>query len=138
MWVVGFLESLIGSKALVTFTETDGKQGEPIEIDIDYDELSGSNLHKRSVVRKHFPKVRPFMNGGNLPEELVNFQGVEEILNSGQGLEAWINERWVEGSFMGFHKDHLLVKLHGEKYWNCVACDIDYQRINLHSGFWLS
>ncbi|GFZ06366.1 transducin/WD40 repeat-like superfamily protein [Actinidia rufa] len=58
----------------------------------------------------------PSMDTGNLPQEisLCNSCKVEEILKTGDVVEAWTNDRWVEGIFMGLIESGLLVKLHGD------------------------
>ncbi|KAK9293100.1 hypothetical protein L1049_021085 [Liquidambar formosana] len=132
VWVSGILERLDGAKALVQLPETDknGKQNEWVEINTEYDKINESTDREN-----HFPKVRPSMNVGNLPKEilLANCHGVGEILSSGQAVEAWTNDRWVEGLLMSFDEGGLLVKLHGDI--GCVTLDAISVRL---APLWMS
>ncbi|XP_057951304.1 uncharacterized protein LOC131146048 isoform X2 [Malania oleifera] len=118
VWVAGVLEHLTGVKALVAFPETNGKQDGQVEINLEFDEICESNILKDSManLENHSPEVRPSMHVGNLPEEvkLANCDGVGNILQNGQAVEAWTNDRWIEGLFMGFDEGGVLVKFHGE------------------------
>ncbi|GMH29659.1 hypothetical protein Nepgr_031502 [Nepenthes gracilis] len=105
VWIVGRLESLDGSKALILFPERDanGKQ-EWFEMDPGLENFYQS--HGLDIDNgNNFPKIRPSMNAGNLPRELFlsDCHIVSEILKVGQAVEAWTNDRWVEGFFAGFH-----------------------------------
>lgn len=42
-----------------------------------------------------FPVIRPSMDVGNFPEQILSasFHGVDDILKIGQSVETWINHR---------------------------------------------
>lgn len=60
-------------------------------------EISGTVLPSDTVDEQanRFPKIRPSMNVGNLPDQKLwaNCNGVGEILKIGQAVEAWTNDR---------------------------------------------
>ncbi|XP_052207488.1 uncharacterized protein LOC127811554 isoform X2 [Diospyros lotus] len=121
VWIAGILDRLDGGKALVVLPETNGngKQNEWIEMD---PQCSGTNSPDRckgdgsSDQEACTPKIRPCMNVGNLPQQMAfcNCHRVGEILKIGDMVEAWTNDRWVEGIFKGLNENGLLVKLYGD------------------------
>ncbi|PSS32958.1 Cytosolic iron-sulfur protein assembly protein [Actinidia chinensis var. chinensis] len=120
IWIEGILDRLNGAKALVVFPETDGnRQGDEwVVMDPRYDNTNDPKLLGSNVVHQEYciPSIRPSMDAGNLPQEisLCYSRKVEEILKTGDVVEAWTNDRWVEGIFMGLNESGLLVKLHGD------------------------
>ncbi|XP_059628944.1 uncharacterized protein LOC132271549 isoform X2 [Cornus florida] len=120
LWVSGTLDHFNGAKALIKFSEADGsgKQDEWIEMDSKYDYICAPCFPDDTVAGQeiHFPRIRPCMNVGNLPEQILfhNCQGVEDVLRAGQALEACTNDRWVEGVFVGLNENGLLVKFYGD------------------------
>ncbi|MCL7029698.1 hypothetical protein MKW94_025537 [Papaver nudicaule] len=122
IWVGGAIKRVVKAKALVLFREKmeDGKQDEWVELHGEQDSALISNGDTPS---KNTPslRMRPCMDVGYLPEEIALVEEsdeVEEILSIGKNVEAWTNERWVEGLFMGFNGNNLTVKLSGDA--NCV------------------
>lgn len=67
-----------------------GKQDEWIEINPEYEKV-----HENTDCDTSFPKVRPSINVGCFPNQLLspNCSGVMEILKVGQAVEAWKNDR---------------------------------------------
>ncbi|XP_057536577.1 uncharacterized protein LOC130814504 isoform X2 [Amaranthus tricolor] len=109
-WVSGRLQRLEGPMALVDVCEIDAS-GEPLWIRID----SSSDMHNQlNTADKDysFPKIRPSMGIGHLPEQLFSTvcSDVDEILKVGQPLEAWSRDRWLQGVFMGCNKGDPLIK----------------------------
>ncbi|KAI3918424.1 hypothetical protein MKX01_041744 [Papaver californicum] len=93
------------------------KQDEWVELIGEHDSaLIGNTPNKNTSSLR----IRPSMDLGNLPDEiaLVESNDVEGILSVGKNVEAWINERWVEGFFLGFNGNNLTVKLSGDA--DCV------------------
>ncbi|KAF9602272.1 hypothetical protein IFM89_026360 [Coptis chinensis] len=125
-WINGKIEHIDGAKALVQYPKTrTRKEKEWVELNTKSDQTI--DLHVQSGIEPAcaapFPKVRPSMNMGNLPEQisLLEFHEMESILSQGQAVEAWLDNRWREGLFVGCNENGLLVKLSGED--NCVTLD---------------
>ncbi|KAF5207902.1 Transducin/WD40 repeat-like superfamily protein [Thalictrum thalictroides] len=119
VWVKGMIERIRGAKALVQYSETE------ISGTLLNDEWVELNIKKGKMISSHAqnsinpdrgapPKIRPYMDVGNLPEQipLLEYPDLERIL-SGQAVEAWLDDRWVEGLCVGFSQQGLLVKLSG-------------------------
>lgn len=74
-----------------------GKQDEWVELNPEYDKMEDSSVLNGTMAGQDnpFPKVRPTMDLGNLPEQilLAECHGLEDILQFGQVVEAWINNR---------------------------------------------
>lgn len=146
------LDQLDGASAHVIFPAMDGngKTDKWVEINPQFGD--------HTVNDQNFgPKIRPSMNMSNFPEQLLlgNCNGVEEILKTGQAVEAWTNHRWFEGVFMGLNEGSLLVKLSGDtglitvdatsvrlapmwnkekKSWQVTVVRIKKSRHNLHKA----
>ncbi|XAR52153.1 hypothetical protein NMG60_11020076 [Bertholletia excelsa] len=91
----------------------------------------GRNLLTDTVANQEngIPSIRPSINVGRLPKQipLRDCHGVEEILKIGDMVETWTNDRWIEGTFMGFNDSGLLVKLHGDM--GSVSLDASFVRL---------
>ncbi|XP_043695577.1 uncharacterized protein LOC122646148 isoform X2 [Telopea speciosissima] len=120
VWVNGKIKSMDGAKALVYFPEVipSGNQEEWVELNIDSDKMDDSSLLDGIVVGQinPLPKIRPFIDVGNLSEQilLAECHGLEDVLHVEQAVEAWINNRWVEGLLVDFKGHSLRVKLIGD------------------------
>ncbi|XP_042484013.1 uncharacterized protein LOC122064363 isoform X2 [Macadamia integrifolia] len=120
VWVNGKIKSMDGAKALVYFPEVtvDGNQEEWVELNVDSDKMDDSSLLDDIMVGQvnPFPKIRPFIDVGNLPEQilLAECRGLEDVLHVEQSVEAWINNRWVEGLLVDFKGHSIRVKLIGD------------------------
>ncbi|XP_026402000.1 uncharacterized protein LOC113297660 [Papaver somniferum] len=119
IWVGGVIKRVVKAKALVLFREKMkyGKQDEWVELIGEHDSVLIGNTPNKNTSSLG---IRPSMDVGNLPEEIASVQSndVEGILSIGKNVEAWTNERWVEGLFMGFNGNNLTVKLSGDA--DCV------------------
>ncbi|KAI3907131.1 hypothetical protein MKW92_015252 [Papaver armeniacum] len=114
IWVGGVIKRVVKAKALVLFREKmNGKQEEWVELN--YSAVISNTPNKDTSLLR----IRPSMDVGNLPEDiaLVESNELEGILSIGKNVEAWTNERWVEGLFMGFNGNNLTVKLSGYPDW---------------------
>ncbi|KAJ4952327.1 hypothetical protein NE237_029159 [Protea cynaroides] len=120
VWVSGKIKSMNGAKALVYFQEVtpNGNKEEWVELNFDSDKMEDSSLLDGIIVGQInlFPKIRPFIDVGNFPEQilLAECHGLEDILHVEQAVEAWINNRWVEGLLLDFKGHSLQVKLIGD------------------------
>ncbi|KAF8379920.1 hypothetical protein HHK36_027385 [Tetracentron sinense] len=98
-WVSGVVECADGAKAHVLFPETveNGKQDEWIELKPNSNKIKESSVLYSTTADQdtHFPKVRPSMNVGKLPKQIIlaECHGADEILRIGQAVEAWTNDR---------------------------------------------
>ena len=67
-------------------------------MDPQYDNTNDLKLLGDSVFHQEncIPSIRPSMDTGNLPQEisLCNSRKVEEILKTGDVVEAWTNDRY--------------------------------------------
>ncbi|RZC73863.1 hypothetical protein C5167_049344 [Papaver somniferum] len=108
IWVGGVIKRVVKAKALVLFREKMKyeKQDEWVELIGGHDSVLIGNTPNKNTSSL---RIRPSMDVGNLPEEiaLVQSNDVEGILSIGKNVEAWTNERWVEGLFMGFNAYNL-------------------------------
>ncbi|XP_058086991.1 uncharacterized protein LOC131234044 isoform X2 [Magnolia sinica] len=125
IWIRGILERMEAARALVIFPEaTDGERDAWIELNIASDRIEdSSSLNGLTNHGPHLSTIRPSMDLGNFPRQilLADLIGRKEILSTGQAVEAWLNNRWVEGFFMGSGGHGLLVKLSGGSC--CIALD---------------
>ncbi|XP_010253730.1 PREDICTED: uncharacterized protein LOC104594717 isoform X2 [Nelumbo nucifera] len=133
IWFCGKIECMDGAKALVRFSELmdNEKQEEWVDLNPVNDSTKNSSVISNTMADQDAPspKIRPSMNVGNLPDQLFldKCHGVEEILRIGQVVEAFMNNRWVEGLFMGFNGHALLVKLTGDSI--CLTLDANTVRV---------
>lgn len=70
--------------------------GEPLWIKIDSSSDTHNQLNMHTADKEYsFPKIRPSMGIGHLPEQLFSTvcSDVDEILKVGQPLEAWSRDR---------------------------------------------
>ncbi|XP_031494874.1 uncharacterized protein LOC116260564 isoform X3 [Nymphaea colorata] len=61
--------------------------------------------------------MRPTLDLGRLPNEIYlveHSKEVMEVLVKGQLVEAWVDNRWIEGAFLGTSDAQLLIDLHGD------------------------
>lgn len=135
-WVRGRIERLEDRKALVQFTGTsaDEMQEEWVALDSRVDgktDLKTSDDHDMTTKQNYFlQKIRPCINAGNLPKGIsmaTYAEGSEQVPVNGQLVEAWISNRWVEGSFKGFNGPGLMVNFPGE--YGCISLDPDNVRL---------
>ncbi|KAH9306792.1 hypothetical protein KI387_011196, partial [Taxus chinensis] len=143
-WVRGRIERLEDRKALVQFTGTsaDEMQEEWVALDSEVDGKNGSRTSEEIATRQsHFlQKIRPCINAGNLPKEISMAtceEGSEKVPAEGQLVEAWISNRWVEGSFVGFNGEYGRISLDPDnvrlapiwnsekKSWRVIAAERD-------------
>ncbi|XP_068634873.1 uncharacterized protein [Aristolochia californica] len=122
IWISGQIECIEGAKALVLFPKTaqDGVHVEWLDLNTDSAEMKDSTVFNGITVHCDpvLPSIRPAMDFGNLPDQVVQTDcfGVQEVLKIGVAVEAWLNNRWTEGIFMGFNARGLLVKLLGQAH----------------------
>ncbi|XP_021858184.1 uncharacterized protein [Spinacia oleracea] len=119
VWVAGTLQRLEGPMALVHLHET-GATGEPqwLRMDSVRDLPNQPNNPGVPAADSNYsvPEIRPFMDVGRLPQNilLAEHSEVGEILKSGQLVEAWSRDRWLEGVLVDFSNKAPLVKFIGD------------------------
>lgn len=119
MWLSGKLQCLEGSRALVQFSQTDANTADKQWFEMDSRISMSNQTNYPSLARADggfTPKIRPCLNVAHLPEQIssAKHDEISEILKAGQQVEAWTADRWIEGVFMGFSDDNLLVKFSGD------------------------
>lgn len=133
-WVRGRIERLEDRKALVQFTGTsaDEMQEEWVALDLRVDGKTDSRTIEDITTKQNYflQKIRPCINAGNLPKGIsmaTYTEGSDQVPVNGQLVEAWISNRWVEGSFVGFNGTGLMVNFPGE--YGCISLDPDNVRL---------
>ncbi|XP_057820924.2 uncharacterized protein LOC131033672 isoform X1 [Cryptomeria japonica] len=131
-WVRGRIERLDDRKALVQFTGTSADEMQEEWVALDFNGNNESQTSEEITTRQnHFlQKIRPCINAGNLPKEITmatHIEGSEQVPAEGQLVEAWISNRWVEGSFVGYNSTGLLVNFPGE--YGRISLDPDNVRL---------
>ncbi|XXG76205.1 hypothetical protein AAC387_Pa08g0609 [Persea americana] len=133
IWISGIIERVEVSKALVLFPEpiADGQQDDWVELYEATNKIEDTLVHNNITDNNDplFPNLRPSMNLGNFPRQILQTEcrALEEVLGKGQSVEAWLNNRWEEGSFMGFNGQGMLVKL--PEATGCVTVDPTHVRL---------
>lgn len=120
VWVSGKIKRINGTNALVQYTDIQisGKKEEWVELNkncgkTQYPRVSNGIELDHSASS---PKVRPCMSAGYLPDQIFALKShtSKGILSNGQAVEAWLDNRWVEGKYLGSNEHGLLVELSGE------------------------
>ncbi|KAL5697494.1 hypothetical protein ACHQM5_028627 [Ranunculus cassubicifolius] len=109
VWIKGKIKRMNGANALVQYQ---GKEDEWVSL---YTKRDNARLPlvQNGIEPGNYapsPKIRPFMDVGNLPEQISQLE-----LHDMEGIpvEAWLEKGWVEGVYVGFNEDGLMVEFPG-------------------------
>ncbi|KAF3782409.1 Small nuclear ribonucleoprotein-associated protein b [Nymphaea thermarum] len=108
-WINGKIVRISEGKAFVHFAEANEEQHDgwfSLKFGPDKGKEAGSSFN-----------MRPTLDLGRLPNEIYlveHSKEVMEVLVKGQLVEAWVDNRWIEGAFLGTSDAQLLIDLHGD------------------------
>ncbi|KAF3778000.1 hypothetical protein EJ110_NYTH44613 [Nymphaea thermarum] len=112
-WIIGKIVRISEGKAFVHFAEAIEEQHDgwfSLKIGPDKGKEAGSSFN-----------MRPTLDLGRLPNEIYLVEHSKEVMEAlvkGQLVEAWVDNRWIEGAFLGTNDAQLLIDLHGD--YGCI------------------
>ncbi|CAN6480461.1 unnamed protein product [Victoria cruziana] len=113
-WINGQIVHISEEEAFVHFSEAieGGQHGEWFSLNCgpDKGKEAGSTFN-----------LRPILDLGKLPNEICLAEHSKEVIKvlvEGQLVEAWVGNRWIQGTFLGTNDDRLLINLHGD--YSCI------------------